>query len=207
MDGRGVFLLSFSGRSVGTEKFNIHFSSQKIEAESETQLKVEQNGQSIDVKSTSQLVLSPHFEPQTYKLDEKGSQPYQLTVDFRSSPAQSRLRLGNGKEDNRDLPLATDIAILDDNVVHHYQLLVDRFSLTPAAKQFFNGYIPQEAAVGVLTLEEFATEEVELAGRKASLRHLMLSTDQAKIDLWVDNQQRVQKVSNPLAQFEAVRQE
>jgi len=95
--------------------------------------------------------------------------------------------------------------IVDDNVVHHYQLLVDRFALKPDQEQTFNAYIPQEASPGVLNVQDVGPEEVNFAGRHEKLRHLVVSTEIARIDLWVDGQQRLQRILIPAVQLEAIR--
>jgi hypothetical protein len=39
----------------------------------------------------------------------------------------------------------------------------------------------------------------------ANLRHLLVTTDVTHIDLWVDDQQHIERVSVPEAQLEAIR--
>jgi len=205
-DDQGTFATFFAGHPLGTEKFNIRSSAGEIAAEAEIEMKVQQGGQTVHLKSRPRLVLTSQFEPQTYAVNQEGSQPFHLEVDFRASPAVSRLRLASSKQDDhRDFVLNKDVLILDDNVVHHYQLLVDRFALKPEKKQTFNAYIPQEAVPGVLEVEEVGPEDVEFAGRHETLRHLVVTTDLARIDLWVDGQQHLQRVHNLASQIEAVR--
>ena len=206
LNDQGSFAISFGGHPLGTEKFNIRSSPNKIEADAEIELKTDQGGQTVDLKTNPRLILTPQFEPQTYEVSRKGAQPFHLEVDFRASPAKSRLRLPTSKQDDeRDFVLPRDVVILDDNVVHHYQLLVDRFALKPEKKQAFKAYIPQEALPGDLIVEEVGTEEVELAGQKETLRHLIVGADLAQIDLWVDAQNHLQRVLIPAMQLEAIR--
>ena len=206
LNDQGSFTISFGGHPLGTEKFTIRSFAGRIEADGEIELKSDQGGQSIDLKTNPHLVLSPQFEPQTYEVSRKGAQPFHLEVDFRTSPAKSRLRLANSKQDDeRDFGLPRDVVILDDNVVHHYQLLVDHFALKPEKKQTFKAYIPQEALPGDLIVEEVGTEEVEFAGRKETLRHFIVGADLAQIELWVDAQNHLQRMLIPAMQLEAVR--
>jgi hypothetical protein len=158
------------------------------------------------VRSDPQLVLNSKLAPQTYTINQKGAQEFHLEVNFRVSPAVSRLRLAGSKEDDeRDFVLPDDVVVLDNNVVHHYQLLVDRFALKPDKRQTFNAYVPQDALPGVLTVEEIGNEEVELDGRKLTLRHLAISAELVRIDLWVDAQQHLQRLYNSVLQLEAIR--
>jgi hypothetical protein len=206
LNDRGNFAISFDGHLLGMEKFNIRSFPDRIEAEGEIELKTEQGGQNIDLKTYPHLILNPQFEPQTYEVSRKGAQPFHLEVDFRTSPAKSLLRLATSKQDDeRDFALPKDVVILDDNVVHHYQILVNHYAMKPEKKQTFKAYIPQEALPGDLIMEEVGTEIVELAGQKETLRHLIVGTDLAQIDLWVDVQNHLQRVLIPAMQLEAVR--
>jgi hypothetical protein len=48
-------------------------------------------------------------------------------------------------------------------------------------------------------------EPVSVEGTTLNLRHLILTTELARVDLWVDDQAYLQVVSVPEAQFQAVR--
>jgi len=206
VNDQGSFTISFGGHPLGIEKFRIRSFPDRIEAEAEIEVKTEQAGQSFDVKTNPHLTLTPQFEPQSYEVSRKGAQPFHLEVDFRTSPAKSRLRLPTSKQDDeRDFVLPRDVVVLDDNVVHHYQLLVDHFALKPEKRQTFKAYIPQEALPGDLIVEEVGTGEVEFAGRKETLRHFIVGADLAQIELWVDDQNHLQRVLIPAMQLEAIR--
>jgi hypothetical protein len=207
-DDQGIFSLSFNGHPIGTERFKIQSSGNKIEADAEVELKLLQSSQTLDIKSSPRLVLNRQWEPQTYVVNQKGAPEFHLDVDFRKSPARSRLRLAGAKEDDkRDFVLPQDVVIVDDNVVSDYQLLVDRFAMKPDKQQSFSAYIPQEATPGVLHVQDVGSEEVNFAGLHEKLRHLVVSTEIARIDLWVDGQQRLQRLLNPAIQLEAIRTE
>lgn len=205
LDDSGIFVLSFAGRPLGTEKFSIRSTADKIEAQAEIQLHVEQDGKTFDFKTSPKLVLNSQFQPLTYSWNQKGSQESHLEVDFRDSPTKSRYRTVAGEDDNRDFDLPRDVVVLDDNVIHHYELVVGRYRLTAGGKQTFKAFIPQEALPGSLSVEEAGREAVDIQGRTETLGHLVVSTELARIDLWVDDQQHLQRASIPAAQLEAVR--
>ena len=79
------------------------------------------------------------------------------------------------------------------------------YDQTSRGKQIFNAFIPQEALPGEITLEDVGAEPVSVRGDSRNLRHLVLTTDLARVDLWVDNQHHLQVVSVPVAQLQAVR--
>jgi hypothetical protein len=205
VDDQGVFVISVAGRPVGSESFKIRSSSGKVEARGEIRLRIEQNGKTVSVQSFPDLVLDPQLRPVTYTWNQKGSQSSRLEVDFRARPARVRYKTISGNEDDRDFELAPDVVVLDDNVVHHYQLITARFQALGGGKQTFPVFVPQEALPSLLTVEDMGSAASSAAGVTANLRHLLITTDVTHIDLWVDDQQHLERVSVPAAQLEAVR--
>jgi hypothetical protein len=201
----GVFELSLAGKPIGTESFEIRSSAQEVEARAEIHLRVKQDGKTIDVKTYPDLVLDTQLQPLTYTWKQKGTQSSQLEVDFRVSPAQTRYKTVNGQEDLRTFALPKDVVVVDDNVVHHYQLVVGRYRLTGGGERTFKAFIPQEALPGDLSVQEVGTEPAPANGAMRDLRHLVVTSELAHVSLWVDEQQHLQQVSIPQAQFEARR--
>jgi hypothetical protein len=202
----GTFVISLGGKQIGTEKFSIRSTADnKIDAQAQIELRVEQEGKTYDFRTSPKLILGADLEPETYSWAQKGAQSSRLEVDFRTSPARARYHTVEGDDDVRDFNLPKGLIILDDNVVHHYQLLVYRFDRVASKKQTFPAFIPQEALPGVLNVEDLGMEQIELAGTQRELQHMMVSSDLARIDLWVDKDRRLQRVFIPAAQLEAVR--
>lgn len=193
------------GQPVGTEIFDIRSTGDRVEAEAKIELRIERDGKVEEFKTFSKLVLDAAFQPLTYSWSQKGPQSSQLEVDFRSPPAKARYRTIAGEDDRRDFELPKDVVVLDINVVHHYQLAVYRYRRTDGGKQTFQVFVPQEAMPGPLEVEEAGQESVEINARLETLQHLVISAELARIDLWVDDQQRLQRMSIPAAQLEAVR--
>ena len=205
VDDEGVFVISLAGRSVGTERFKIHSSPGKVEAQGEIRLRIEQNGKTVGVESFPHLVLNPQLHPVTYTWNQKGPQSSRLEVDFSGKPARVRYKTISGNEDDRDFELPPDVVVLDDNVVHHYQLIIARYQAMGGGKQTFHVFVPQEALPSLLTVEDVGTAATAIDGVTANLRHLLITTDVTHIDLWVDDQQHIERVSVPTAQLEAIR--
>lgn len=58
---------------------------------------------------------------------------------------------------------------------------------------------------GDLSIQEMGTEPTSLDGATLNLRHLVVTSELAHVNLWVDEQQHVLRVFIPKVQFEAVR--
>jgi len=205
VDDEGVFLISAAGKPVGNESFKIHSSAGKVEARGEIRLHIEQNGKEVNVRSFPDLVLDSQLRPITYTWNLKGPQSSRLEVDFRGQPARVRYKTINGNEDDRDFELPPDVVVLDDNVIHHYELIVARFLAMGGGKQTLHVFVPQEALPSLLTVEDTGNAASTTGAAAANLRHLVLTTDVTHFDLWVDEQQRLERVVVPAAQLEALR--
>jgi hypothetical protein len=72
-------------------------------------------------------------------------------------------------------------------------------------KQTFRVFVPQEALPSLLAVEDMGIAASTIDGITANLRHLLITTDVTHIDLWVDDQQHIERVSVPATQLEAVR--
>ena len=205
VDDEGTFVISLAGQPVGTERFRIHSSPSKVVAQGEIRLNVEQDGKKVTVQSFPDLVLDTQLNPVTYTWNQRVPQSSRLKVDFGGKFAKARYTTTNGTEDERDFELPHDVVVLDDNVVHHYQLIVARYQAMGGGKQSLRVFVPQEALPGLLTVEDMGNAATAIDGATANLQHLLITTDVTHIDLWVDGQQRIERFSVPQAQLEAIR--
>jgi len=205
VDDEGVFLISAAGKPVASERFKIHSSAGMVEAQGEIRLHIEQNGKTVNVQSFPDLVLDSQLRPITYTWNQQGPQSSRLEVDFRGRLANVRYKTINGSEDDRDFALPPDVVVLDDNVIHHYELIIARFLAMGGGKQTLHVFVPQEALPSLLTVEDTSNAATTTGAAAANLRHLLLTTDVTHLDLWVDAQQRLERVFVPSAQLEAVR--
>jgi hypothetical protein len=205
LNDQGTFQISVAGKDIGAETFEIHARNDQVEAQDSVQIKVEQDGKQVDVQTASKLLLGAHLEPLTYTWSQKGAQSSQLRIDFHTKPAQARYKTVSGQDDRREFKLDNDVLVLDDNAIAHYQLAVARYDRTKGGIQTFAAFIPQEALPGAVTLNALGPEAVNLGGASRTLQHFLLATELAQINLWVDDQGRLQLVSEPSAQFQASR--
>ncbi len=200
---QGTFVLKLAGREYGTEKFIIQSDKDKVTTQSESQLRDAATSQTIQM--TSKLVLNGALEPQSYTWTDNGPQKFNLSVDFAGGIAKSKLHRPNGKDDVRDFRLPKNILILDNNVLIHYEILIDRFMKSGGGKQILQAYIPQSATPGTLTVQDAGMETMAVGGSPRSLRHLVVLSDNAQIDLWVDGNDRLQRLYWGVPQIEALR--
>ena len=203
---RGSFVFTIAGQQVGTETFEIRTQKGQVEATGKVDLRVMQEGKTLDFKTSAKLTLTSDLVPQNYEWDQKGAQSSQLQVDLRTTPATAHYRTVAGGDDVREFDLPRNVLILDSNVIHHFELALMRFRRAGGSKQTFPAFVPQQALPGSLSIEESGEESVDIDGKTRKLRHFVLTTENAQIDLWADGQDRLQKLSIPAARLEVIRQ-
>ncbi|MGH9432471.1 MAG: hypothetical protein ACRD3T_13100, partial [Terriglobia bacterium] len=204
---QGTFVLTIAGQEVGREKFQIESTRSGVEARAMVEFQVQRNGKALHFRASPDLVLNSRLDPLTYTWSQRGSETSQLRMDLRRSPATVRYHTVKGGNDDRTIQLPHDVIILDDNVIHQYEIAVLRFYMTSGGRQVFHAFIPQEALPGLITIQDMGEEPPAAQSKGPILRHLLLITDQARIDLWVDQDHRIQRVAIPAAQFQAVRKD
>jgi len=205
LNDHGTFEIISAGQSLGTETFDIRVRSGQIEAQGNVHLRMEEKGKSTEARTSSNLLLDPQLNPLSYSWNQKGAQSSQLSIDFRTQPVHTRYKTVTGQDDRRDFKLDKDVIVLDDNIIHHYQLALARYDQAKGGTQAFRAFIPQEALPGVITLNLVGPDPVTVDGEKRTLRRFLLTTELAQISLWIDDQGHLQLVSAPDAQYQAVR--
>jgi len=205
VDDEGVFVIAVAGRPMGSETFKIRSWPGRIEAKGEIRLNIEKNGKTVSVQSFPDLVADFQLRPLTYTWRLHGAQSSWLEVDFHARPAKVRYHTINGYEDDRDFDLSSDVVVLDDNVIHHFQLIVARWQAMGGGKQTLRVFVPQEALPSLMTVEDLGIAATPDSSATAGVRHLLITTDVTHVDLWVDDKLHVQRVSVPTAQLEALR--
>lgn len=202
---QGTFEIYSSGKSIGTENFSIRLHSDRIEARADQQLQVDQNGKMVAVETSSNLVLDSQLNPLSYAWSQKGAQSSQLNVDFRSQPAHARYKQITGKEDQRDFKLDSDVVVLDDNLIHHYELAIAHYDQAKGGPQVLTCFVPQEATPGVLIVNYAGLDETSLNGAKVTVRHYALAAGSTQINVWTDDLGHLQLMSTADFQFQAKR--
>jgi len=205
LNDRGVFVISLAGKRIGTETFEIRATDKGIEAEGKVEMRVQQESKTVEFRTSSKLVLDSALRPLTYNWGQKGAQSSQLEIDFQASMTKVRYKTVTGEEDARDFELPKEVVVLDDNVFHHFQLIAQKYLRNGSGKQTLSAFVPQEALPGALDVQDAGPDSAEIGGQKQTLRHLVFSTELKQIDLWVDEEGRVQRIYNSDAQLDAVR--
>lgn len=94
------------------------------------------------------------------------------------------------------------VVILDNNLYHHYAILVWLYDWEKRGSQTFNVLIPQDLTPGTVSVE--ATGQRSVGGTRYDV--LRMSAADLQVDLFVDRNKRLMRIEVPGSQAEVVRE-
>lgn len=201
----GEFVIFFGAREIGSEKFAIQAAAESVTSSSVLEFRNPATpGQKVRMET--KLEMNGDYVPRSYllKTDVDGVRgsitgsfaPNQVMFDFE----------GKGTNRRSGLLLPSRYTMLDSNIYHHFIFLVRLFDFDSREKtQRFEVLVPQEDDSGVLKVSELRRAEMELRGKKREVRVLQAASDALQLQLWVDKDGVLQKISAPSKGLEVVR--
>jgi len=201
----GEFVIFFGAREIGSEKFAIQAAAESVTSSSVLEFRNPATpGQKVRMET--KLEMNGDYVPRSYllKTDVDGLRgsitgsfaPNQVMFDFE----------GKGTNRRSGLLLPSRYTMLDSNIYHHFIFLVRLFDFDSREKtQRFEVLVPQEDDSGVLKVSELRRAEMELRGKKREVRVLQAASDALQLQLWVDKDGVLQKISAPSKGLEVVR--
>jgi hypothetical protein len=203
---QGSFKIFFSGEVIGFEKYQIAPEGGNFKAVADVRLVLERGSEKVAFNLRPVLQFSKEFEPRAYQIiQESGANRMKARISFR--PGKSEAVFETGKEaDTREIELKKDVVILDDNVFHHYLLLVRRYDFSKGGVQEFSAFVPQQFTSGGISVEDKGFEQVSIGGKTSSLQHLLVDTGELQISLWLTESHQLQKISVPKSNVDVLRE-
>jgi hypothetical protein len=151
---------------------------------------------------TASLMLKPNGTPVHYEWSVQGPKRASSTVEFQGGTAAIELHLEGAKPFTQQLFFNTPrIAILDNNLFHHYAILARLYDWEKKGVQTFPVLIPQEMTPGSVTVEFLGPQSV----RGENLEMLRVRSEDLEIDLYVDGR-RLVRIVVPASNAEAIRE-
>ena len=206
----GVFLVYQANRVIAVEEFSIEIDRSGIRAEGKTEFRVNPITKGSSSKSVAELRLDGSWGLVSYRWrqTQTGGRGAKIQVTFKDKMVQVAVSPAEGPRQKRKFILSPDVAILDNNFMHHYGLLLKRFDPKRGGWQMFQVFIPQQVEPGLVTVEAKAKEEVDLdldGGRKARLNRYDIQSNSLKLTVWADDQGRLQRLSSPQQRIQIFR--
>jgi hypothetical protein len=204
-DEKGLFEIFVDGKQIGQEKFSIQNSPGSIRSNSVVAFRSPDKG-SRSVRIESQLNMDDQYMPQSYavRTDIDGQKGL---VEGTFIPRQASFKyLLNGTPTKSGLLLDDYYVVLDTNIFHHFIFVGRLFDFNSSDQtQSLDVVIPQELDTGVLIIRDAGIQETSMRGKGKKLHHLKVDSGKVLIDLWLDDQSFLQKISLPGKNIEVIR--
>ncbi|MFQ5723385.1 MAG: hypothetical protein ACE5G6_02745 [Terriglobia bacterium] len=190
-----------NGQPVGWERYRIVRTDTEVQARSESQF------QSHDqkVQQRTSLLLNADLSPRRYEWNIEGDKQAWLRMDFQDSTATVRYPLPTGKEDQQVFKFGTTrVALLDNNVFHHFLLLVQFYDFSAGGPQTVQVFVPQSVQPGEAIIELLGVETQTVDGQPQPVRQLAITTADNQVMLSVTESGQFLRLWVPLANVEVV---
>ena len=202
----GVFVVYRKGQVVASEEFRIVARGRTIEAQGETEITNPADPSEKLPKTTAKLALDSSWNLSSYSWRQTGQAQSRVDLTFNVNLIEVRVNWAGTKSQLRKFVLPANIAILDNNFMHHFALLLYRYDIARGGSQMFQIFVPQEVRPGLLSVEFLGAETIELGGQSVSLARYKVQTEALAMDLWADETRRLWRISLPAQGIEVIRQ-
>ncbi len=197
---KGKFAIQLDGQAVGREDFEIASSGGGWTARGATEIK-QPSTPATRVSGT--LVLQPDGAPISYEWTAQAEKKNGAHILFANGVAKITLEMEGARPFEQDMSFGAPlIAVLDNNLYHHYAVLARVYDWTKRGPQTFPVLIPQELTPGSITVESVGSGS---AGG-TSYESLKVTTSDLEVDLYLDGNHRLMRLEVPSAKVSVVRE-
>ncbi len=202
---QGEFSILLEDREIGSERYMIQSGEDSCVSTSVLDFRNPSESRQ-KVHFETRLEMDGNYIPRAYlfKSDVDGNKG---TMAGSFSPNQAMFQYSSGgKPQKRGLLVGDRYTILDSNIYHHFIFLTRLFGRSGGEKtQKFEVVIPQEMESGDLKVMYLRRDSLEVNGKKREVRLLQVDSGALQIQLWVDRDGLLQKISVPARALEVVR--
>ncbi len=197
---KGKFTIQVDGQTVAHETFEIAPAGAGWVAKGTTELKVPQTAPST-ISGT--LTMQPDGTPVSYEWSSQAEKTNGAHILFANGIAKVTLEMQGARPFEQDMAFGAPlVAILDDNLYHHYAVLARLYDWQKRGPQTFPVLIPQELTPGSITVE--ATGSATAGGK--SYEGLRATTSDLEVLLYLDKEHRLDRLEVPSAKVTILRE-
>jgi dienelactone hydrolase len=197
----GTFIIYYGEKVTGSENWSLSTSEGEIQLKDQAQFKAAE----MDFMVNMDLALDTLLSPQMLDLNGKvQAQTYKVTTEFSEGKAVSHM-IKDGDTSATEVPLHENVFVLPNGVFYPYTFLVKKYDFEKGGKQEFFAYVvPVELS---LSIEDKGQEKVDFDTTFSLLQKLFVNLGgMVGINLWVDKNQDIIKLSIPLQGIEVYRE-
>jgi hypothetical protein len=185
----GTFTVTQSGAPIGRESFRIA----KTPAPGGQVFLVKGQSALGENRVSTTLGADSAGVPVSYESEHTVRGQLVQRVQGRGRPGRfSVLRETKSGESAREFVVTNGLLLIDDNIFHHF------FFVPNALGRGVEVIVPRTLDQGRFRVEDRGAEAVEIAGRSLTARRFaLISSSEARRDVWIDEQGRPLKVAVP----------
>jgi hypothetical protein len=188
---KGKLKILLDGQPVGNEEFEIAPSGDLWTAKGATEVHVPEAGR---MRVNATLELRADGTPKSYVWTSQGEKKNSSHVIFEGGTAKITLEIEGARPFQQDVIFGTPlVAVLDNNLYHHYQVLTCVYNWEKKGPQTFPVLIPQDMTPGSITVE--ATGPQTMNGR--SYEGMRVASPDLEVLLYLDAGHRLMRLEVP----------
>jgi hypothetical protein len=188
------------GQTVGSEEFEITPSGDAWMAKGVTELRLPDGG---NARVNATLQLRSDGSPKSYEWTSQGEKKNGARIAFEGGVAKIQLEMEGARPFLQELMFGTPmVAILDNNLYHHYEILARIYNWNKKGAQAFPVLIPQDLTPGSITAEATGPQS---AGQK-SYEGLRVTTPDLEVVLYLDANHRLMRLEVPASKVSVIRE-
>jgi len=196
---KGRFNILLDGKSVGKEEFEISPNGGGWVAKGTTAIKADGAEEQI----TGNLTLQPNGAPMAYDWVSKSDKTNSAHITFANGIAKIALEVQGAKPYEQELSFSSPlVAVLDNNLYHHYAVLARIYDWTKRGPQSLPVLIPQDITPGTITAE--ATGSASSGGK--TYEGLRVTTSDIEVLLLLDLNHRLMRLEVPASKVAVIRE-
>jgi len=197
---KGRFDILLDGKSIGKEEFEISPNGAGWLAKGTTQINT---GDGPETRVTGNLTLQSNGAPMAYDWVSKSDKTNSAHVIFANGIAKISLAVQGARPYEQELSFNSPlIAVLDNNMYHHYALLARIYDWSKRGAQTLPVLIPQEITPGSITAEAVGSTT---SGGK-TYEGLRVTTSDIEVLLLLDTNHRLMRIEVPASKVAVVRE-
>jgi alpha-beta hydrolase superfamily lysophospholipase len=197
--GKGAFLFTFAGNSIGREDFEVRCEAAGYSASGRTDLKLP--GSAIDLTTTFQA--DKEGLPVAYTAKGSiGGQPFDQAISIKDATAAVTT---NGK--SQELPFAKGSAILGSNIFYMFQFAMARYDAAKGGVQQVPIFPNLSMRIERAGRDEVQPAGIAAGGQKAAFDRYSVTISLSSFAVWTDARGRLALVLLPAQNFGGVREE
>ncbi|HWT87802.1 MAG TPA: hypothetical protein VN454_03300 [Candidatus Angelobacter sp.] len=197
---KGKFDILLDGKSVGKEEFEISPNGAGWLAKGTTQINM---GDGPETQVTGNLTLQSNGVPMAYDWVSKSDKTNSAHVIFANGIAKISLAVQGARPYEQEVSFNSPlIAVLDNNMYHHYALLARLYDWSKRGAQTLPVLIPQEITPGTITAEAVGSA----ASGGKTYEGLRVTTSDIEVLLLLDTNHRLMRLEVPASKVAVVRE-